>query len=225
MNSWIKDAVFYHIYPLGLCGAPHENDFSSAPVNRISRIDGWIGHMLTLGVNALYLGPVFDSSTHGYDTADYRKVDRRLGTNEDLKELSLKLHKNGISLVLDTVFNHCGRDFGPFKDLLRKGRDSFYRECFSGVDFSRRSPYGDGFAYDCWNGYQNLVKFNPESKEVRDYLFGSIALWKDEFGIEGLRLDAADSLDFDFHELPFRFLPWPGFRFMAHGRSYSWRLP
>jgi glycosidase len=198
MNSWIKDAVFYQIYPLGLCGAPHKNGFSVSPVNRISKIEEWIDPMLDLGINAIYLGPVFDSSSHGYDTADYRMVDRRLGTNSDLKNLSEKLHKKGIRLVLDAVFHHCGRDFAPFRDLLIRGSESRYRGWFSGVNFSRGSPFGDSFTYDGWNGHQNLVKFNSGNLEVREYLFDSVRFWFEEFGIDGLRLDAADSLDFDF---------------------------
>ena len=198
MNSWIKEAQFYHIYPLGFCGAPHENDFLSSPLNRLETINGWIGRMQELGINVLLLGPVFESTTHGYDTADYRMVDRRLGTNSDLKNISESLHRSGIRLVVDGVFHHSGRDFGPFQDLVRNGSNSPFRDWFSGIDFSKRSPYGDPFTYNGWNSHQNLVKFNTGNPAVREYLFESIRYWRDEFGIDGLRLDAADSLDFDF---------------------------
>jgi len=198
MNSWINEAIFYHIFPLGFCGSPHNNDFTSAPVSRIKKIEGCIDHILDMEMNSLYLGPVFESSSHGYDTADYRMLDRRLGTNRDLKELSEKLHKKGIRLVLDGVFHHCGRDFKPFRDLRDRCQSSTYRDWFSGIDFSKQSPYGDPYTYDGWNGHYNLVKFNPDSPELKDYLFKSIRCWINEFGIDGLRLDAADSLDFNF---------------------------
>jgi cyclomaltodextrinase len=83
---WWHDAIFYHIYPLGFCGAPKWNDFTSNPQPRIDQIRAWIPHLHNLGINALYLGPLFESSAHGYDTADYYHVDRRLGTDETLEE-------------------------------------------------------------------------------------------------------------------------------------------
>ncbi len=79
MEHWSREAIFYHIYPLGLCGAPQHNDFNSPAVPRLSGLHAWLDHIQSLGANALYLGPLFESSRHGYDTADYFWVDRRLG--------------------------------------------------------------------------------------------------------------------------------------------------
>ncbi|MBN1488210.1 MAG: alpha-amylase, partial [Anaerolineae bacterium] len=198
MKHWAYDAVFYHIYPLGFCGAPLRNDFHSPAVPRLEQLYGWIGHLRELGVNALYLGPVFESTAHGYDTADYYRVDRRLGDNQVLAEVVAALHENGIRVVLDGVFNHVGRDFWAFRDLQQYGAQSAYRDWFLGVDFGQRSPYNDAFTYANWNGYYDLVKLNPHHPAVREHLFQAVEMWINEFDIDGLRLDVADCLDFGF---------------------------
>lgn len=194
----MQNSIFYHIYPLGLCGAPRRNDFQAQPIPRLETLHDWIPHLRALNVNALYLGPLFESSAHGYDTADFFHVDRRLGTNETLAHLSEALHENGIRLVLDGVFHHVGRDFRAFRDLLQNGESSTYRHWFSGVDFSRRSSYNDPFAYDGWAGNFDLVKLNLHEQDVRQHIFSAIKMWVDEFNIDGLRLDVADKLDMDF---------------------------
>ncbi len=198
ISSWVNKAIFYHIYPLGLFGAPLENDFFSPIVNRLERLHDWIPYMKSMGCNALYLGPVFESDFHGYDTADYCLVDRRLGTNETLKKLSSSLHENGIKLVLDTVFNHVGRNFWAFKDLQCNGENSLYKDWFDGVDFSRQSSYGDDFFYEGWYDAYNLVKLNLEHLEVKKYLFDVVSFWVDEFKIDGLRLDVAEIMSKQF---------------------------
>ena len=197
-THWSSDSIFYHIYPLGFCAAPARNDFSSAPIPRLDKIRGWIGHLRELQVNALYLGPLFESSAHGYDTADYYHVDRRLGTDGTLAELSAELHRNGIRLILDGVFNHVGRDFWAFRDLQQHGAGSAYRHWFQGLDFNARSPYGDPFSYEGWNGNYDLARLNLHNPEVREHLFGAIRSWQRDFAIDGLRLDVADCLDKQF---------------------------
>lgn len=198
MAHWSHNAVFYHIYPLGLCGAPERNTFSTGPEPRLAEIHGWIGHLRELGVNALYLGPLFESSAHGYDTANYYNVDQRLGDDATLAALAADLHANGIRLILDGVFNHVGRDFWAFRDLLSNGEASAYRDWFAGIDFSRRSPYGDPFAYECWSGHFNLVKLNLRNPAVRDHIFGAVRQWIERYDIDGLRLDVADTIDLGF---------------------------
>jgi glycosidase len=198
MSHWAYDAVFYHIYPLGLCGAPPHNDFTAPVQPRLEQLHGWIDHMVSLGVNALYLGPVFESTSHGYDTADYYRVDRRLGSNETLARLSAALHQQGIRLILDGVFNHVGRDFWAFRDVRERGERSAYRDWIHGLDFSRRSPYGDPFAYDGWNNHYSLVKLDLRHAAVKEHLFQAVAAWMRDFDIDGLRLDAADCVDMDF---------------------------
>jgi cyclomaltodextrinase len=198
VKHWAYDSVFYHIYPLGLCGAPLKNDFSSPVQPRLEQLYGWLDHLVDLGVNALYLGPLFESTSHGYDTADYFRVDRRLGSNETLARLSAALHQKGIRLVLDGVFNHVGRDFWAFRDMLERREQSAYRDWFQGLDFGRRSPYNDPFAYEGWNGHYSLVKLNLRHPAVKEHLFQAVEFWLREFDINGLRLDAADCMDITF---------------------------
>jgi len=199
-SHWAQEAVFYHIYPLGFCGAPKRNDFASPPQPRLDLVRAWIPHLVSLGVNALYLGPLFESSAHGYDTADYFQVDRRLGTDETLAQLVRALHENGIRVVLDGVFNHVGRDFRAFRDVIQRRQESPYRDWFKGLDFGGRSPYGDPFAYKSWNGYHDLVELNHQHPEVRRHLLEAVQHWMEAFNIDGLRLDVADSLDLDFQK-------------------------
>jgi glycosidase len=198
MAEWAHDAIFYHIYPLGLCGAPRRNSFAALPEPRLARLADWIEHMRSLGVTALYLGPVFESTSHGYDTADYYQVDRRLGDHRTLAELVGLLHDNGIRVLLDGVFHHVGRDFWAFRDVQRHGAQSAYCDWFAGLDFGRRSPSGDPFAYDGWSGHYDLVKLNLRHPDVRAHLFGAVRQWIEEFAIDGLRLDVADALDLAF---------------------------
>ncbi len=139
MTTWIDDAIFYHIYPLGLLGAPRENDRSAEPVSRLAGLAEWGEHIRALGCNAVYLGPVFESSTHGYDTIDYRLVDRRLGTNDDLRALIDGWRDLGLKVILDGVFNHVSRDFPAFQDLLAHGESSAYRDWFAGIDFGMQT--------------------------------------------------------------------------------------
>lgn len=196
MNNWTKDAVFYHIYPLGFCGC--EQYHQESINHRILKLKEWIPHFVDMHINAVYLGPVFESYEHGYDTSDYRMIDHRLGTNEDFKEVCDAMHEAGIRIVLDGVFNHVGRRFWAFLDIIEKGQASPYCSWFHNLNFYGQSPCGDPFTYDAWEGHYNLVKLNLRNEEVVTYLLESIAMWMDEFHIDGLRLDAADCIDQDF---------------------------
>ncbi len=198
MSTWSSDAVFYHIYPIGLLDAPLMNDVNATVVSRLPGLSHWIPHIHDLGCNALYLGPLFESGTHGYDTIDYRRVDRRLGTNEDLKALIRDFHQRGIRVILDGVFNHVSREFPQFLDLREHGEASPYRDWFHNITFGKRSPRGDPFTYEAWAGNFELVKLNLQNPDVRDYLFTTVRGWFAEFDIDGLRLDAADVIDKDF---------------------------
>ena len=192
---WYDEAVFYQIYPLGFCNALYEND--GVTVKRINKVIEWIPHMKKLGVNAIYFSPIFDSDFHGYDTRDYRKVDPRLGTNEDFAEVVKNLHDNDIKVIIDGVFNHVGRGFFAFKDVKERKWDSPYKDWFN-ISFDGNSTYDDGFWYEGWEGYYNLVKLNLKNNDVVNYLLESIKGWVDEFDIDGLRLDVAYCLDHDF---------------------------
>ena len=197
MSEWVKDSIIYHIYPLGFCGCPKKNDEVNS-VNRIKKIIEWIPHMKSMSINALYLGPVFESVTHGYDTTDYLTVDKRLGSNEDLKTLCKELHENNIKIIFDGVFNHVGRRFWAFEDLRKNREKSKYVNWFQNVRFGNEMYKGDGFTYEGWNGHYSLVKLNIMNEEVKKYIFKVISFWIDEFDIDGLRLDAADYMERNF---------------------------
>ncbi|MDR3249429.1 MAG: alpha-glucosidase C-terminal domain-containing protein [Treponema sp.] len=194
----IEDRVFYHIYPFGFCGAPKENDFSSPAGPGLREITGHVKRLAKLGITGLYIGPLFESGSHGYDTLDYFWVDRRLGCNEDLKALVQACHKEDMAVILDGVFNHAGRRFFAFKDLQEKGQSSPYQDWFAGVDFSHRSPLGDPFTYQTWAGHYGLVKYNGANNDLRTHLFSAAEFWIKEFDIDGIRLDAAAELRPDF---------------------------
>lgn len=192
---WYKEAVFYQIYPLGFCDALYEND--GILKSKWKMVDKWIPHIRKLGVNAVYFSPVFESDYHGYDCRDYRKIDVRLGTNDEFANTVDLFHKNGIRVVIDGVFNHVGRGFFAFEDVRKNKWDSKYKDWFF-INFDGNSQYDDGFYYEGWEGYYNLVKLNLRNEEVIRYIFDSIKMWVEEFDIDGLRLDVAYCLDHDF---------------------------
>ena len=193
---WIHNTVIYNIYPIGFCGAPKENNFQ---LNyRLDKIYDFIPHFKKMGVNCILFNPVFESTRHGYDTIDYRKIDSRLGDNESFKKICDALHQNGIRVILDGVFNHVGRDFFAFKDIQEKGMGSPYTSWFQNIRFDQQSPYGDHFSYEGWAGFYDLVKLNLQNEDVLNYLFDAVRYWIDEFDIDGLRLDAANVMDVNF---------------------------
>ena len=195
--SWYNEAIFYHIYPLGLCGAPKQNEYTT-PVHRLNTLLPWIDHIKEIGCTALYIGPLFESVGHGYETTDYKKLDSRLGTNEDLTAFVKACHEKGIKVIFDGVFNHTGRDFFAFKDIQKNREHSQYLNWYCNVNFWGNNEYNDGFSYDNWGGYNLLVKLNQRNPEVQNYICDVIRFWVSEFDVNGIRLDAADVLDFDF---------------------------
>lgn len=192
---WAYESVFYQIYPLGFCGAPFENDGQQE--HRIRKVEEWIPHMKKLGINAVYFSPLFESDTHGYNTRDYRRLDCRLGDNEDFKGVCEKLHEAGIRVVLDGVFNHVGRGFWAFQDVLKNREHSPYLNWFH-ISLDGNSNQNDGLWYEGWEGNYDLVKLNLKNEEVITHLLESVKLWIEEFDIDGLRLDVAYCLDHDF---------------------------
>lgn len=199
--AWYDEAIFYHIYPLGLANAPKQNEYKE-PEHRLNDLIPWIKHIREIGCNALYIGPLFESVGHGYETTDYKKLDSRLGTNEDLKKYVKECHKQGIRVIFDGVFNHTGRDFFAFKDIQKNRENSQYKDWYCNVNFWGNNEYNDGFSYDNWGGYNLLVKLNQQNPAVQDYICDVIRYWVSEFDVDGIRLDAADVLDFGFmHQL------------------------
>lgn len=195
--AWYDEAIFYHIYPLGLAGAPKQNTYGE-PEHRLNKLIPWISHIRKSGCNALYIGPLFESVGHGYETTDYKKLDSRLGSNQDLKDFVAECHKQGIKVIFDGVFNHTGRDFFAFQDLKANRESSPYKDWYCQVNFGGNNEYNDGFSYENWGGYNLLVKLNQRNPAVRDYICDVIRFWVSEFDVDGIRLDAADVLDFEF---------------------------
>lgn len=194
--AWYDKAVFYHIYPLGLCGCKKENNGECE--NHFDKLNEWTGNIKKLNCTAIYIGPLFESVGHGYETTDYKRVDCRLGTNDDFKKYVDNCHRQGLKVIVDGVFNHVGREFFAFKDLKANRENSRYKDWFCNVNFWNNNEYNDGFSYDNWGGYNLLVKLNQWNPQVKDYIYDVIRFWVSEFDIDGIRLDAADVLDFDF---------------------------
>ena len=185
---WFDQAVIYQIYPLGLCGAPAENDGVEVP--RILRLLDWVEHIKKTGADTVLLNPVFDSDRHGYDTRDYYTVDPRLGSGEDFSQVCHAFHDASIRVMLDGVFNHAGRGFWAFRDVQEKKWDSPYKDWFH-ISFDGNTNYNDGFWYEGWEGHNELVKLNLFNPAVVEHQFNAIRSWVDRFGIDGLRLDVA----------------------------------
>ncbi len=196
--EWIKKSAIYHIYPMGFCGCERTRAECTQVQHRIRKIIDWVPHLKAMNINAVYLGPVFESAAHGYDTSDYTLIDARLGSNEDFTQVCRVLHDNGIRIILDGVFNHVGREHFAFKDVQRNRYDSRYCGWFCNLNFSGNSPYNDGFWYEGWNNCYDLVKLNLHNSEVVDYLLGAVKQWIEKWDIDGIRFDAADCLDDGF---------------------------
>lgn len=202
---WFDEAVVYQIYPLGLCGAPLQNldvqdeagKDEQRKEHRILRILDWVEHIKKMGATCVLFNPLFESDAHGYDTRDYNKIDARLGTNEDFAAICKAIHEAGMKVMLDGVFNHCGRGFFAFWDVREKRYNSPYKDWFH-ISFEGNTNYNDGFWYEAWEGCNELVKLNLGHPEVRRYLFDAIRSWIDEYDIDGLRLDVAYCLNLNF---------------------------
>lgn len=192
---WAYESVFYQIYPMGFAGAPFEND--GVQRHGILKVIDWIPHIKNIGCNAVYFSPVFESDTHGYNTRDYKKIDCRLGTNEDFLNVCRALHDNGIKIVLDGVFNHVGRGHFAFQDVLRNRENSRYLYWFN-INLGGNNGYNDGLWYEGWEGNYDLVKLNLRNEEVVSYLFDCVNYWIEYFDIDGIRLDVAYCLDENF---------------------------
>ena len=197
MGKWYESAVFYHMYPLGMLGAPKYNDGGEV-VHRLPELLPWADHVGELGCTAVYIGPLFESTSHGYDTRDYKSVDRRLGDNEDFKRFVDHCHEKGIRVVVDGVFNHTGREFHAFRDIQKNRERSPYCGWYQELSFQGDTCYHDGFWYKAWRNCFELANLNLRDGQVREYLFDVVRFWIREFGIDGIRLDCADCLDFDF---------------------------
>ncbi|MFX1449824.1 MAG: alpha-amylase family glycosyl hydrolase [Promethearchaeota archaeon] len=195
--DWAKRGIFYHIYPLGFFGAPRYSKDENMTVNRLAEIRNYYDHFKKLGINAIQFGPLFASVSHGYDTIDYMKIDHRLGTNELFRDIVAELHEMGIKVIIDGVFNHVSREFDSFKDIQQYQQNS-WRKHWHHIDFSKNSPYNDGFDYKTWEGHYKLVKLNLYENDVKNYIFSVASYWLKEVDVDGWRLDVAYEIHPEF---------------------------
>jgi len=215
--SWIQDSIFYQIFPDRFANGDPSNDPPNVqawgapptPWNfQGGDLRGIIDHfdyLLDLGVNALYLNPIFRStSNHRYNTMDYYTIDPKLGDMNDFRSLLDLAHRNGVHVILDGVFNHCGRGFFAFVDLLENQENSPYRDWFHVLHYPVQA-YGDGESRDylAWWNIRSLPKFNTSNPAVRKFLFDVARYWI-EMGADGWRLDVPNEIDDDSFWAEFR---------------------
>jgi cyclomaltodextrinase len=195
VSTWAEHVVWWQLHPISFLGAePQALPDGAEPVHRLTRLEPWLDHLVELGCNGLALGPVFAAESHGYDTVDHYRIDPRLGTGEDFDALLEACRRRGVRVLLDGVFNHVGRGFGPFRDVLEHGRASRYASWFR-LDFDSPGGQGgtdgpDGFGYADFEGHRHLVAFDHDEAGVVDYVAGVMDHWLRR-GADGWRLDAA----------------------------------
>jgi neopullulanase len=215
--SWVQDAVFYQIFPDRFANGDPANDPPGVqPWGSTPTITGFQGgdlrgiaehldYLTDLGVTALYLNPIFAAaSNHRYNTSDYHAIDDRLGSLADFTRLIDQAHARGLRLVLDGVFNHTGRAFFAFRDLLDRGPASAYRDWYHVRQFPM-DAFGDGPAerYLAWWNLRSLPKLNTAHPPVREYLLDTARRWI-ERGADGWRLDVPNEIDDDEFWASFR---------------------
>ena len=183
--SWAEHAIWWHVYPLGAVGAPIRTPDDAVDPHRLRRLLPWLDHVQRLGTNGLLLGPVFASSTHGYDTTDHLRVDPRLGTQEDVDALVAAAHERGIRVLLDGVFNHVGAEHPLVAQVLTEGRDG-PRAGMLRVDWD----HPDGPRTADFEGHRSLVALNHDDPAVAALVTDVMTHWLDR-GVDGWRLDAA----------------------------------
>ncbi len=207
--EWAKDAIFYQIFPERFANGDTVNDphgkvaWNETPTTTNyfgGDIKGIIDHMdylSGLGINALYLNPVFESNTnHKYHTKDYFKIDPHFGSEEIFLNFLHECHKRKIRVIIDGVFNHTGTDFFAFKDIIENGNHSKYVNWYSIHSFPVRLP-PEKPNYEAWWGIGELPKLMADRPEVRKHLFDATRYWTHR-GIDGWRLDVPNEMSHDF---------------------------
>ncbi len=214
---WVQDSIFYQVFPdrfaigdptklpknIAKWGSPPTTfDFQGGDLRGIiQKLD----YLLDLGITALYLNPIFASpSTHRYNTSDYYKIEPRLGTMREFQALIDTAHSNNIKVVLDGVFNHVGRGFFAFVDVLENGNHSAYKDWFHIHKMPLEAYHpGEATHYSGWWGHKSLPKLNTANKEVRRYIMEVARYWI-ERGADGWRLDVPNEIDDDDFWAEFR---------------------
>lgn len=188
--SWTRDVIWWHLYPLGFTGAPIRPEHAvDAVAHRLERIEHWLDHVVELGLNGILLGPVFASSTHGYDTVDHLRIDPRLGDDADFDRLVAAAHDRGIRVLLDGVFNHVGREHPRFREVEAQGPDADAAALFA-IDWPADWAPGDPVPAGTFEGHDALVTLDHAGDAAVDLVVEVMIHWL-ERGIDGWRLDAA----------------------------------
>jgi cyclomaltodextrinase / maltogenic alpha-amylase / neopullulanase len=208
--TWVRDAVFYQIFPDRFANGDESNDTNRTqswgePPNRQERQGGDLAglrkrfdYLSDLGINALYLNPIFEAaSNHGYDTSDYYRISFRLGTNEQFANLVEEAHERDWHVVLDGVFNHTGTQFHAFQNLRKEGEGSPYIDWYHVEGFPINMEPGK-LNYKAWNGQPEVPQLNHANPAVRAYLLDVAVHWIREYGIDGWRLDMPEEIPHDF---------------------------
>ena len=193
---WIRHAVWWQVYPLGFVGAEKNATTDPAAAHRLLDLLPWLDYAVGLGASGLALGPVFASETHGYDTTDYFRIDPRLGTLEDFDTLVAEAHQRGLRILLDGVFNHTGRSFPAFQDVLLRGPASANASWFL-LNWTAGATPGTEPGYRDFEGHHHLVALNHEEPAVADLVVEVMDHWLDR-GADGWRLDAAYAVPSSF---------------------------
>ncbi|OGO27389.1 MAG: hypothetical protein A2W33_09930 [Chloroflexi bacterium RBG_16_52_11] len=215
--EWVSGSIFYQIFPDRFENGDTTNDpvnvqpWGSKPTSwgfqggDLQGIYNRFDYLLDLGINAIYLNPIFlSTSNHRYNTTDYYKIDPRLGDISDFKKLIDHAHRHGVRVILDGVFNHCGRSFFAFADVLENREHSPYRDWFHILRFPVDAfSLGDAKDYLAWWRIKSLPKFNTSNPDVRRYLFGVARYWIEQ-GADGWRLDVPNEIDDDEFWAEFR---------------------
>lgn len=214
---WVQDAIFYQIFPDRFANGDTTNDppnvkpWGSTPTiwdfqgGDLRGIIQKFDYLLDLGINAIYLNPIFLSpSNHRYNISDYYIIEPRLGDLHDFRALLEVAHSNGVHIVLDGVFNHCSRAFFAFADLLENQERSAYKDWFVVNHFPVEAfNPGEATSYQAWWGFKSLPKFNTHTLAVREYIYGIARFWIEQ-GIDGWRLDVPNEIDDDLFWEEFR---------------------
>lgn len=206
--DWVPDAIFYQIFPDRFYNGDPSNDPSGTePCGNTPTRDNFFGgdlqgilqkldYLQGLGVNALYLNPIFRARTnHKYDTCDYFEVDPAFGSNDLLKELVRELHRRDMRIILDGVFNHCGDGFWAFEDVKAQGAASPYADWFIVHSYPIRANPSSYYTFD---GAPYLPKLNLNHRPVQEYILKVATYWMKEAGIDGWRLDVPWKVPFNF---------------------------
>ena len=209
--SWFDGSSMYQIFPLGLCGSPHENSWdwsntwnaASRPVRRVDRILNWVEHLKKLGIKSIFFNLALQSDTHGYNTRDFYTLDSRLGSNEDFAEVCKVLHDNGFRIVFDALFTNVGRGFWAFRDVRANLENSKYIDWFKDIDFKSNTPCNDGFYYKAWKNNWDFPELNLDNEDVVQHIFGAVRKSEDLYRFDGKNEEKTEGFDSGFQAIYF----------------------